>query len=38
VDARTSGKTPDTTIVGPLGLAVPPENRRVALSPINLRR
>jgi microcin C transport system permease protein len=38
MDARFSGKTPDTTAIAPMGLAVPPERHRVALSPINLRR
>jgi microcin C transport system permease protein len=38
VDARTGAKLPETTAVAPLGLAVPPEGRRVALSPINRRR
>jgi microcin C transport system permease protein len=38
VDARVSVKTPDTTAVAPTGLAVPPEQRRIVLSPINRRR
>jgi microcin C transport system permease protein len=38
VDARTGAKLPETTAVAPLGLAFPPEGRRVALSPINRRR
>jgi microcin C transport system permease protein len=38
MDARFSGKTPDMTAIAPTGLAVPPERRRVALSPINKRR
>ena len=38
MDARTSGKTPDMTAVAPTGIAVPPENRRLALSPIDIRR
>jgi microcin C transport system permease protein len=38
VDARTSARTPDTTAVTPMGGAVPPERRRVLLSPINRRR
>jgi len=38
VDARVNGVQPETTAVSPLGLAVPPERRRVALSPINRRR
>jgi microcin C transport system permease protein len=38
MDARFSGKTPDLTAIAPMGLAVPPERHRVALSPINLRR
>ncbi|MGE3147880.1 MAG: ABC transporter permease [Pseudorhodoplanes sp.] len=38
MDARLSAKTPDITAVAPTGLAVPPENRRIALSPINRRR
>jgi microcin C transport system permease protein len=38
VDARIGAKAADTVAVGPMGLAVPPERRRVALSPINKRR
>ncbi len=38
MDARIGAKPPETTAVGPLGLAVPPEGHRVALSPINARR
>ena len=38
MDARVGAKTPDETAVGPMGLAVPPERRRIALSPINARR
>jgi len=38
VDARTGIKSPDTTAVGPAGLAVPPSRRFIALSPINRRR
>jgi microcin C transport system permease protein len=38
VDARVRAKTPDTTAVGPMGLAVPPERRPLAMSPINARR
>jgi microcin C transport system permease protein len=38
VDARTGAKLPETTSISPTGLAVPPERRRVALSPINRRR
>ncbi len=38
MDARIGAKAPETTAVGPLGLAVPPEGHRVALSPINARR
>ena len=38
MDARVNGVQPETTAVSPLGLAVPPERRRVALSPINRRR
>jgi len=38
VDARTSTRTPDTTALSPMGLVVPPERRRVLLSPINRRR
>ena len=38
MDARTSAPTPDTTAVSPMGLAVPPSRRRLALSPVNLRR
>jgi microcin C transport system permease protein len=38
VDTRAGIKAPETTAVGPMGIAVPPERRRVALSPINKRR
>jgi microcin C transport system permease protein len=38
VDARTSVKVPDTTAVAPTGLAVPPERRRIDLSPMGRRR
>jgi microcin C transport system permease protein len=38
VDARTSARTPEITSVSPTGIAVPPEGRRMLLSPINLRR
>jgi microcin C transport system permease protein len=38
LDARISAKLPETTSVSPTGLVVPPERRRVALSPINRRR
>jgi microcin C transport system permease protein len=38
MDARLAVKTPDTTAIAPTGLAVPPENRLIAVSPINRRR
>jgi microcin C transport system permease protein len=38
MDARTSDKTPDMTAIGPTGIAVPPENRPLVMSPINIRR
>jgi microcin C transport system permease protein len=38
MDLRAGIKAPETTAVGPMGMAVPPERRRVALSPINKRR
>ena len=40
VEAGTelSEKLDETSSVSPLGLAVPPERRRIALSPINMRR
>jgi microcin C transport system permease protein len=38
VEARVSGPSAETTAVSPTGLAVPPERRRIALSPINRRR
>jgi microcin C transport system permease protein len=38
VDDRTVIEVPETTAQGPMGLAVPPEGRRVALSPISRRR
>jgi microcin C transport system permease protein len=38
VDARVTARTPDTTTVSPVGLAVPPEHHRIDLSPIAKRR
>ncbi len=38
MDVRVRAKAPNTAAVGPMGLAVPPERRPVALSPINARR
>lgn len=38
MDARIGSKIPDTTAVGPMGLAILPERRGIALSPINRRR
>jgi microcin C transport system permease protein len=38
VDARISAELPETTAVGPAGLVVPPDGKRVALSPVNRRR
>ena len=38
MDARVSGKVPETQAVSPIGLAVLPEGRRVALSPLSRRR
>jgi microcin C transport system permease protein len=38
VDARVTSRTPDTTTVSPVGLAVPPEGHRIDLSPIAKRR
>ena len=38
MDARVTAKTPDTTSVSPVGLAVPPEGHRIDLSPITRRR
>jgi microcin C transport system permease protein len=38
MDARTPDKTPDMTAVSPTGIAVPPENRPLAMSPISRRR
>ncbi len=38
MDARIGSKTPDTAAVGPMGLAILPERRGIALSPINRRR
>ena len=38
MDARVTAKTPDTTTVSPVGLAVPPESHAVDLSPIARRR
>ena len=38
MDARAGIKSPDTTAVGTMGLDVPPERHRIAISPINRRR
>jgi microcin C transport system permease protein len=38
VDARTSPQAPDTAAVGPMGIGIPAESRRLALSPLNARR
>jgi microcin C transport system permease protein len=38
LDAQVTAKTPDTTTVSPVGLAVPPEGHAVDLSPIARRR
>jgi microcin C transport system permease protein len=38
VDDRTAIEVPETTAQSPMGLAVPPEHKVVALSPINRRR
>jgi microcin C transport system permease protein len=38
MDARVSGPPPETEAVSPIGLAAPPEGRRIALSPISRRR
>jgi microcin C transport system permease protein len=38
VDVRISGDDPETTAIAPLGLADLPEPRRIAVSPLNLRR
>jgi microcin C transport system permease protein len=38
VDDRTSIDVPEITAQTPMGLAVPPEGHRIALSPINRRR
>jgi microcin C transport system permease protein len=38
LDARVVGPLPETKAASPVGLAVPPERRRIALSPINRRR
>jgi microcin C transport system permease protein len=38
VDARTSAPAADTKAVSPVGLAVPPSGRAVALSPLGRRR
>ena len=38
MDARVSGPLPETESVSPVGLAIPPERRRILLSPINRRR
>ena len=38
MDERTSIEVPETTAQSPMGLAVPPEGHRVAISPLNARR
>jgi microcin C transport system permease protein len=38
VDARLDAKSPETTAVAPMGLAVPPERHLIDVSPINRRR
>jgi microcin C transport system permease protein len=38
MDVRSGMTAPETTAVSPMGLAVPPERRLVALSPLNKRR
>jgi microcin C transport system permease protein len=39
MDVRAGVKSPDITAVSPAGgLAVPPERRRISLSPLNRRR
>jgi microcin C transport system permease protein len=38
MDAQVTAKTPDTTAVSPVGLAVPPEGHLIDLSPIARRR
>ena len=38
MDERTSIAVPETTAQAPMGLAVPPEGHRFALSPLNRRR
>jgi microcin C transport system permease protein len=38
VDTRTDTKSPDTTAIGVVQLAVPPERRLIAVSPLNKRR
>jgi microcin C transport system permease protein len=38
VDVRTGIKPPETTAVSPMGLAVLPEGKAIALSPLNKRR
>jgi microcin C transport system permease protein len=38
VDDRTGPQATDTTPLGPLGIGVPVERRRLALSPLNARR
>ena len=38
MDERTTIEVPETTAQAPMGLAVPPERHRLALSPLNRRR
>jgi len=38
MDARAPNAQPETTSIAPTGLAIPPERRPLALSPINKRR
>src|SRR5262249_47982002 len=37
-EESTTIEVPETTAQSPMGLAVPPERHRIALSPLNLRR
>jgi microcin C transport system permease protein len=38
LDVRVTEKTPDTTAISPVGLAVPPESHGIDVSPISRRR
>src|SRR5687767_15932747 len=38
MDVRSGIAVPETTAISPTGLVVPPEGKRIAISPLNKRR